>query len=51
MCPGYSPRKDKKKKKRRRCGTYMQWNAIQPPKKDKLMPYAVTWIELDSHTK
>ena len=31
----------------KRCGTYTQWNTTQPIKKDKLMPFAATGMELE----
>ena len=30
----------------RKCGTYIPWNITQP-KKDKLKPFAATWMELE----
>ena len=30
----------------RRCGIYTQWN-----KKEKIMLFAATWMELETHTK
>ena len=33
----------------RRCGTYIQWNITQP-QKDKLMPFAATWMDLQKHS-
>ena len=29
----------------RRCGIYTQWNTTQPLKKNKIMPFAATWVE------
>ena len=30
----------------RRCGIYTQWNTIQPLKRNKIMPFAATWMVL-----
>ena len=29
----------------RRCGTYTQWNTTQSFKKNKIMPFAATWMQ------
>ena len=29
----------------RKCGTYTQWNTIQPQINNKIMPFAATWME------
>ena len=31
----------------RRCGIYTQWNTIRPLKR-KIMPFAATWMELET---
>ena len=31
----------------RRCGTYIQWNTTQPLKKNKIMSFAATWMDLE----
>ena len=31
----------------RRCGTYTEWNTTQPQKKNKIMQFAATWMELE----
>ena len=31
----------------RSCGTYIQWNTTWPVKKNKIMPFAATWIQLE----
>ena len=28
----------------RRCGTYIQWSITQPLKKNKIFPFAATWM-------
>ena len=33
-----------------RCGIYIQWNINSSIKKDKLMPFSATWMELETHT-
>ena len=30
-----------------KCGTYIQWNTTLPLKKNKKMPFAVTWMQLE----
>ena len=32
----------------RRCGVYTQQNTTQPLKKNKIMPFAATWMESDT---
>ena len=32
----------------RRCGMYTQWNTTQPLKKNKIMPLAASWMELQT---
>ena len=34
----------------RRWSTYTQWNTTQPQKTHKIMPFAATWMELDTLT-
>ena len=29
----------------RRCGIYIQWNIIQPEKKNGMLPFVTTWVD------
>ena len=31
----------------KRCGTYIQWNTIPSHKKDKIVSFVATWLELE----
>ena len=31
----------------RSCGTYIQWNTTWPVKKNEIMPFAATWMQLE----
>ena len=31
----------------RRCGTYIQWNITHPLKKNKIIAFVATWIDLE----
>ena len=30
-----------------RCGTYIQWNTIQPQKRTEIIAFAATWMQLE----
>ena len=30
------------------CGTYIQWDIIWPLKKNKILPFAIAWMDLGS---
>ena len=32
----------------RRCSIYTQWNTTQPQKRTKIMPFAATWMEVET---